>query len=54
MFADTVEALWVDTVFGLVSDTCLVVRPGQHVSYRGPLAQAGEALAQLFEQRGHT
>ena len=54
MFADTIEVLWVDTVFELGSDTCLIVRPGQHESYRGPLAQAGESLAQLFEQRGHT
>lgn len=33
---------------GLDSDTCLVVRPDQHVAYRGPVAESARALRQLF------
>ena len=39
--------VWADT-FGLDRDDCLIIRPDQHVAFRGPLAGALAARAQLF------
>jgi hypothetical protein len=40
-------AVWDDT-FGLAPDVCLLVRPDQHVAYRGPIVDLSDALRQLF------
>jgi 2,4-dichlorophenol 6-monooxygenase len=40
-------AVWDDT-FGLPTDECLLVRPDQHVAYRGPIVDVTDALEQLF------
>ena len=37
-----------DATLGLAADQCLIVRPDQHVAFRGPLSGAGAALSQLF------
>ncbi|CAB4868760.1 unannotated protein [freshwater metagenome] len=38
--------VWLDT-FGLDNDQCLIVRPDQHVAYRGPLGGVPAALQRL-------
>jgi 2,4-dichlorophenol 6-monooxygenase len=40
-------AVWDDT-FGLAPDVCLLVRPDQHVAYRGPVVDLADALQHLF------
>jgi 2,4-dichlorophenol 6-monooxygenase len=40
-------SIWSETL-GLRSDQCLVVRPDQHVAYRGPLSGCPVVLSQLF------
>jgi 2-polyprenyl-6-methoxyphenol hydroxylase-like FAD-dependent oxidoreductase len=37
-----------DEAFALGAADCLIVRPDQHVAYRGPSSDAGEALTQLL------
>ena len=37
-----------DEAFGLDRDTCLIVRPDQHIAYRGPISDVASTLAQLF------
>lgn len=39
--------VWDDT-FGLADDQCLIVRPDQHVAFRGAISDAGAALTQLL------
>ena len=39
--------VWDDT-FGLADDQCLIVRPDQHVAFRGAMSDAGAALTQLL------
>ncbi len=39
--------VWDDT-FGLADDQCLIVRPDQHVAFRGAISGASAALAQLL------
>jgi hypothetical protein len=34
--------------FGLDGDQCLIVRPDQHVAFRGAISAADAALTQLF------
>jgi 2,4-dichlorophenol 6-monooxygenase len=40
-------AVWDDT-FGLDRDHCLLVRPDQHIAFRGPITGATAAIGQLF------
>ena len=37
-----------DEAFDLDSDQCLIVRPDQHIAYRGPISGFAATLAQLF------
>ncbi len=37
-----------DNTFGLAHDQCLIVRPDQHVAFRGATSDAGAALTQLL------
>ena len=42
--------VWGNT-FGLDGDQCLIVRPDQHVAYRGPISGSAAAFAALFGVR---
>ena len=37
-----------DHTFGLHGDQCLIVRPDQHIAYRGPVSDIDATLARLF------
>jgi 2,4-dichlorophenol 6-monooxygenase len=47
------DSIWSDT-FGLSPEQCLIVRPDQHVAFRGALSDASDAFARLFGTRSPT
>jgi 2,4-dichlorophenol 6-monooxygenase len=50
MVSAVAAEVWDDT-FALAADTCLVVRPDQHIAARCPVEDAAQALDQLFPAR---
>ncbi len=49
--AEVPAAVW-DTSFELAADICLIVRPDQHVMFRGPIDQSVGAVARCFVSPG--